>query len=185
MSRLASLLLVGALAVVAGTAGMAAGGRTPAPTPADRVASDARRIGAGTRVKIQLVDGTTLRGVLVAVGERDFDVLVAEGRTERPAAPRLRRRGTNQEGRPPHRPLDRARRHHRPAGADRGLRGRPVSQARHGARPITRPAPAPRTASTGRRSRRARRRHAHWIAPSPSASATSGLIASAPSRKPR
>jgi hypothetical protein len=79
MPRFLSLVCVGLLAAVAGTAGVAAGGRTPTPSRAERAATDARRIGTGARVKVTMLDGTTVRGVLVAIGDRDFDLLVTSG----------------------------------------------------------------------------------------------------------
>ena len=79
MSRLASLLAVGVLTIVAGASGVAAGGRSDPATRAERAASDARRLGPGARVKVALNDGTTIKGVLVAVAERDVSVLVTAG----------------------------------------------------------------------------------------------------------
>ena len=79
MPRLASLLIVAVLAVVAGATGVAAGGRAAPATRAERAASDARRIGPGAKVKVSMPDGTSVRGVLVLVGDHEIAVLVTDG----------------------------------------------------------------------------------------------------------
>jgi hypothetical protein len=80
MRRVGSLLVVAALAVLAGAVASASGARVePAASSSERAAADARQIGRGVPVKVSLADGTTLKGVLVDIQPEAVRVLVTKG----------------------------------------------------------------------------------------------------------
>jgi flagellar basal body-associated protein FliL len=80
MRRVASLLVVGVLAVLAGAVASASGGRAaPEASRSERAAADARKIGRGVPVKVSLTDGTSLKGVLVDIQPEAVRVLVTKG----------------------------------------------------------------------------------------------------------
>src|SRR4051812_34874718 len=80
MRRVGSLLVVAALAVLAGAVASASGGRAePAASSSERAAADARHIGRGVPVKVSLANGTTLKGVLVDIQPEAVRVLVTKG----------------------------------------------------------------------------------------------------------
>jgi hypothetical protein len=79
MRRLVALVVVGMLALLAGTARSASGARPTPESAADRAAKDAKRLGVGSAVKIRLADGSTLKGVLVSVADDGVQVAVTDG----------------------------------------------------------------------------------------------------------
>lgn len=84
MHRLASLVVVGVLALAAATVGTAAGGRPdpPAQTRAEKAAMNARRIGHPASVRVTLADGTKLTGTMTSVGDQDLTLVVTSGGTK-------------------------------------------------------------------------------------------------------